>query len=335
MIFSFAQARVMTKVLPRALAVLLAAYASCFAPPTCAQTFPSKSIRLVAPFPAGGPIDGIARLIAPRFSELLGQQVVIDNRAGGGTVIGTEIVVRAPPDGHTCLIITSAVAINPSVIPRMPYDAQRDLAAVTKISSSPFILITHPAVPVRNTGELIKLARARPGELMFASSGIGGASHLSGMQFNLAAGINTVHVPYKGTAPLLTDLVAGQTQFNFSNPLGSMPLVRAGKLKVLGVGAKDRLEIAPEVPTISESGLPGFETGVWFAFFTTGGTPRETVQRLHTEMSRTLAAPDVRQKFTAGGAVIGVTTPEEMTAYLRSETAKWAKVVKASGVTPE
>ena len=237
-------------------AALLCASTACAAPPVPAQTFPSKSIRLVAPFPAGGPIDGVARTIAPRFSELLGQQVVIDNRAGGGTVIGTEIVARAPADGHTCLIVTSAVAINPSVIPRMPYDAQRDLAA-------------------------------------------------------------------------------GQTQFNFSNPLGSMPLVRAGKLKVLGVGAQHRLEIAPEVPTISESGLPGFETGVWFAFFTTGGTPREIVQRLHTEMSRTLAAPDVRQKFTAGGAVIGITTPEEMAAYLRSETQKWAKVVKAAGVNAE
>ena len=300
-----------------------------------AQNFPVKSIRLVAPYPAGGPVDAVARTLAPRLGELLGQQVVIDNRAGGGTVIGTEIVARAAPDGHTCLIITSAIAINPAVIRKMPYDAQRDLAAVTKVSSSPFILITHPAVPARNAAELIKLAKARPGELLFASSGIGGANHLSGVQFNLAAGINTVHVPYKGTAPLLTDLVAGQTQFNFSNPLGSMPLVRAGKLKVLGVGAPKRFEFAPEIPTISESGLPGFETGVWFAFFTTGATPRDSVLRLNTELTRTLATPDVRQKITAGGALVNASTPEELSAYLRSETQKWAQVVKAAGVVPE
>ncbi len=300
-----------------------------------AQNFPVKSIRLVAPYPAGGPVDAVARTLAPRLGELLGQQVVIDNRAGGGTVIGTEIVARAAPDGHTCLIITSAIAINPAVIRKMPYDAQRDLAAVTKVSSSPFILITHPAVPARNAAELIKLAKARPGELLFASSGIGGANHLSGVQFNLAAGINTVHVPYKGTAPLLTDLVAGQTQFNFSNPLGSMPLVRAGKLKVLGVGAPKRMEFAPEIPTISESGLPGFETGVWFAFFTTGGTPRDAVLRLNAELTRTLATPDVRQKITAGGALVNASTPEELSAYLRSEIQKWAQVVKAAGVVPE
>ncbi len=300
-----------------------------------AQNFPVKSIRLVAPYPAGGPVDAVARTLAPRLGELLGQQVVIDNRSGGGTVIGTEIVARAAPDGHTCLIITSAIAINPAVIRKMPYDAQRDLAAVSKISSSPFILITHPAVPARNAAELIKLAKARPGELMFASSGIGGANHLSGVQFNLAAGINTVHVPYKGTAPLLTDLVAGQTQFNFSNPLGSMPLVRAGKLKVLGVGAPERMAFAPEIPTISESGLPGFETGVWFAFFTTGGTPRDVVLRLNTELTRTLATPDVRQKITAGGALVNASTPEELSAYLRSEIQKWAQVVKAAGVVPE
>jgi tripartite-type tricarboxylate transporter receptor subunit TctC len=299
------------------------------------SAFPNRSIRLIVPFPAGGPVDAVARTLAPRLGELLGQPVVIDNRAGGGTVIGTEIVARAPADGHTCLIITSAIAINPSVIRKMPYDATRDLAAVTRISSSPFILITHPAVPARNAGDLIKLAKARPGELLFASSGIGGASHLSGVQFNLAAGINTVHVPYKGTSPLLTDLVAGQTQFNFSNPLGSMPLVQAGKLKVLGVGAQKRMDFAPGIPTISESGLPGFETGVWFAFFTTGGTPRDTVQRLNSEMIRTLSTPDVRQKLTAGGAVIHTTTPDELSVYLRGEIQKWAQVVKAAGVTPE
>ena len=319
----------------RALWIALAMLPEALGATAQAQNFPAKSIRLVAPFPAGGPVDAVARTLAPRLGELLGQPVVIDNRAGGGTVIGTEIVARAAADGHTCLIITSAIAINPAVIRRMPYDAQRDLAAVTRISSSPVILITHPAVPARNAAELIQLARARPGELLFASSGIGGANHLSGVQFNLAAGINTVHVPYKGTAPLLTDLVAGQTQFNFSNPLGSMPLVRAGKLKVLGVAAQKRMEFAPEIPTIAESGLPGFETGVWFAFFTTGGTPRDIVLRLNTELTRTLATPDVRQKITAGGALVNASTPEDLSAYLRGEMQKWAQVVKAAGVVAE
>lgn len=297
--------------------------------------FPSKALRLVVPYPPAGPVDAVARALQPRLAELLGQNVLVDNRPGGGTVIGSEMVARAPADGHTVLLITSAVAINPSVIRKMPYDALRDLASVTKVSSTPFMLTTHPGVPARNTAEFIKLARARPGELMLGSSGVGGANHLSQVQFNLAAKINTVHVPYKGTAPLMTDLIAGQIHFSFSNPLGALPFIRAGKIKTLGVAASRRLEIATEVPTMSESGLPGFETGVWFAFFTTGGSPREAVQRLNADMHRTLNTPDVRQKIAAGGAVIEPTTPEEMAAYLKSEIQKWALVVKAAGVTAE
>jgi tripartite-type tricarboxylate transporter receptor subunit TctC len=218
---------------------------------------------------------------------------------------------------------------------KMPYDATRDLASVTLVSSTPFILNTHPAVPARDTAGFIQLARSRPGELMFGSSGVGGANHLSQVQFNLAAKVNTVHVPYKGTAPLMTDLIAGQIQFSFSNPLGVMPFIRAGKLKGLGVAALKRLDIAQDIPTMSESGLPQFETGVWFGFFTTGGTPRETVTRLNSELHRTLATPDVRQKVAAGGAVIAPNTPEQMAAYLKSEIDKWAQVVKVSGVKPE
>ena len=315
----------------------------CFAALVCAsgvacaqaQSFPVRQIRLVAPYPAGGPVDVVARAMGPRLAELLGQTVLIDNRPGGGTVIGSEIVARAAPDGHTCLLITSAVAINPSVIRKMPYDAQRDLAPVSKVSSSPFILVVHPGVPARNTAEFIKLAKSRPGELMLGSSGVGGANHLSWAQFNLAAGVNTVHVPYKGTAPLMTDLMAGQTQFSFSNPLGALPLVRGGRLKALGVASLKRLEIAAEIPTMSDTGLPGFETGVWFAFFTTGGTPRDIVQRLSIEVGKTVTTPDVRLRIASGGALIQPSTPDELAVYLRSEIAKWARLVQVAGVTIE
>lgn len=324
--------------MPGMLIAALLAAALCSASDAAAQTasrFPVKPMRLVVPFPAGGPVDITARVLSPKLAEVLGQPVVVDNRSGAATIIGTESVVKSPPDGHTLLLVTSGIAINPHIYRKLPYDALRDLAPVTQVMSTPFILIAHPSLPARTAEDLVRLARARPGELMYASSGIGGANHLAGAQFDMMAGIRTTHVPYKGTTPGIADLVAGHVQFQFSNPLGSMPLVRAGKLKALGVASARRLAMMPELPTVSESGVRGFEAGVWFGLYTTGGTPRDIVGRLHAEAARVLALPDVRQKLSESGAEIGGSSPEEFAAFFRSEIDRLARVVKAAGVTPE
>jgi tripartite-type tricarboxylate transporter receptor subunit TctC len=321
-----------------AAAALAAAAIACMAAPVALaqpSRFPSKPVRLIVPFPAGGPVDATARTIGPRLSELLGQTIVIDNRAGANTIIGTEMTVKSPLDGHTMLLVTSAIASNPHAYRKLPYDALKDLAPVTFVMNTPFILIVHPTLPARTAGDLVKLAKSRPGELLYASSGIGGANHLAAAQFSLTAGIQTTHVPYKGTAPLLTDLIAGHVHFNFSNPLGSLGLVKAGKLKVLGVAAARRLEIMPDLPTVSESGVKGYESGVWFGTFVAAGTPRDVVGRLNADLARTLAHPDVKQKLTEGGAILGGGSSEELAAFLAAETARMGKVVKAAGVQPE
>jgi tripartite-type tricarboxylate transporter receptor subunit TctC len=302
---------------------------------TAAQTYPTRPIRLIVPFPAGGPVDATARVLGPRLSEAFGQPVVIDNRAGAATIIATELVAKSPPDGHTLLLVTSGIAINPHIYRKLPYDTLRDLAPITLVMTTPFILIAHPALPVRTAGDLVKLAKARPGELMYASSGIGGANHLAGAQFDMAAGIRTTHVPYKGTTPGITDLMAGNVQFQFSNPLGSLQFVRAGRLRALGVASMQRLEMMPELPTVSESGVPGFQAGVWFGLYTTAGTAREIVGRIHVAVARILALPDVKQKLAAGGAEIRGSTPEAFAAFFLNEVERHARLVKAAGIEQE
>ena len=312
------------------------AYASpAYAQPTGGTRFPQRHIRVVVPYPAGGPVDITTRTIAPKLSEALGQPVVLDNRPGGSTILGTELVVKAPADGHTLLMVTSTVSINPSVQRKLPYDTLRDLAPVSVVISTPFSLVTHPALPVRSPQELIRLAKAKPGQLMYPSSGIGSANHLAVALFNLTAGIDTTHVPYKGTAQGLTDLIAGHVQFALNNPLGTLPQVRQGKLRLLAMTGKRRLSVAPDVPTIAESALPGYEAGNWHAMFAPGGTPREVIARLHAEIVSALAQPDVRHQFSNAGAELGGTSPEDFSAYLKSEISKWAKAVKTAGVQPE
>jgi len=300
-----------------------------------ATKFPQKPIRIIVPYPAGGPTDLTARTIAPRMTEALGQQLIIDNRSGGSTIIGTELVVRAPADGHTLLMVTSTISINPSVQKKLPYDTLRDLAPVTIVVSTPFSLVTHPALPVRTTMELVKLAKARPGQLMYPSSGIGSANHLAVSLLSLTAGMQATHVPYKGTAQGLADLLAGHVQFALNNPLSTLPQVKQGKLRLLALTSQKRLPLLPDVPTVAESGVPGYEAGNWHAMLAPGGTPSDVVARLRNEVVAALAVPEVRTQFTNGGAELGGMTPEAFSAYLRAEVAKWAKAVKVAGVQPE
>jgi len=323
----------------RATSSALALVMACAGAAAQAQTstparFPTKAIRVVVPYPAGGPTDMTARTLAPRMSEALGQQIVIDNRAGGSTIIGTEIVARAPADGHTLLLVTSTIAVSPSTFKKLPYDVTRDLVPVTQVIATPFALLAHPSLPVRTTADLVALVRARPGQLHYPSSGVGTSNHLAIVLLSRLAKIEPVHVPYKGTAPGIVDLIAGHVQFSFNNPMTSLPLVNAGKLRVLATTGAQRLAILPKLPTVAET-VPGYEAGNWHSLFATGGTPRDTVARLHAEVARALAAPDVRSRLLDGGAQIVGSSPEEFAAYFKAEIAKWAQTVKVAKIQVE
>jgi tripartite-type tricarboxylate transporter receptor subunit TctC len=311
--------------------VVLASVAHAQTPPA----FPVKPVRLVVPFPAGGPTDAAARLLQPKLIESLGQPVVIDNRSGASTIIGTEAVAKSPADGHVWLMTTSSIAINPAVHTKLPYDTVRDLAPVTLVLSNPFLLVTHPALPVKSAADLIRLAKSKPGQLMYPSSGVGSSNHLAGVQFSMMAGIDTLHIPYKGSAPAIADLIAGQVQFQFANPLSSVPLAKIGKLRILGAGSDKRLPMLPEVPTLSESGTPGLRLNVWFGLFTTAGTPRETINRIRAEMQKALNVPEVRERLAADGGELGGMPPEEFNTFFRNEMNVLGKVAKAAGLKPE
>jgi tripartite-type tricarboxylate transporter receptor subunit TctC len=314
--------------------VLLAGLVS-FAVDGVAQGYPTRPIRMVVPFAAGGPADTTARTLAPRLSEALGQQIIVDNRGGAGGIIGIDMVAKAPPDGHSVTLMSTSITIFPSVHRTLPYDLYRDLIAVTDVLSAPFSLVVHPSLPVKSAGDLARLAKSKPGELRFPSAGVGGTNHLAGVQFNLLAGVDTTHVPYKGTGPALMDLAAGQVQFQFSMVLAVTPLVQAGKLRMLGIASQKRLADLPNMPTVAESGVPGYEAAVWYGLWTTAGVSRDIVARLHGETARALAIPAVKEKLSPGGARLGGNKPEVFAAFVRSEVARWAKVVKAAGITPE
>ena len=296
--------------------------------------FPAKPIRIIVAYPAGGPTDMTARSISPRMTEALGQPLVIDNRPGGSTIIATEMVVRAPPDGHTLLLVTSTIAVTPSTFKKLPYDVERDLAPVTQAIASPFAVLAHPALPVHTAGELIALIKSRPSQLHYPSSGVGSSNHLAVVLLSRLAKIEPTHVPYKGTAQGITDLVAGHMQFSLNNPLTSLPLVRAGKLRLLATTGAKRLTLLPKVPTVSES-VPGYEAGNWHALFAPGGTPKDIVARLQAEAARALAAPEVRARLIEGGVDPVGSTPEEFAVYFKSELAKWAQTVRTAGIRLE
>jgi tripartite-type tricarboxylate transporter receptor subunit TctC len=297
--------------------------------------FPSRPVRIVVPTSAGSAADTLARTLAAPLAERLGQSVVVDVRPGGATVIGTEAVAKAAPDGHTLLIGLPALAINPSIHPKLPYDAIRDFAPITQSTNQPNLLVVHPSLPSRSVKELIALAKARPGELAYASSGLGAASHLTIELFLMMTGTRMLHVPYKGPAPGVVDLMAGRVAVMSPSTVATLPHVRSGRLRALGVTTRERVATLPDIPTVAEAGVPGFESVSWFGLIAPAGTPGEVIARLHRESAAILNAREVRERLARDGTEVVAGTPEEFRAYIRAEIVKWAKVVKAAGIKPE
>ena len=315
---------------------LLALFTACAcAGAVCAQTYPAKPVRVVVPYPAGAGVDIITRLYMPRLTERLGQQFIVDNRAGAAGNVGAEIVAHAAPDGYMLLMAPASIAISQSLYKNLRYDLKRDFNAIALIGSAPFVLVVHPSLPVKNTRDLIALAKAHPDSLAYASAGSGSSSHLIGEMFKMQAGVKILHVPYKGTAPAVTDVIAGQVSITFSNTLSVLPQVAAGRLHALAMTSAKRSSAAPNLPTVSESGLPGFEGTTWFSLLAPAGTPREIITRLNTVLAEIAQTQDMRDRLAEQGAEPQGGTPEQIANYLASETVKWAKVVAASGMTAE
>ncbi|HEX6635317.1 MAG TPA: tripartite tricarboxylate transporter substrate binding protein [Usitatibacter sp.] len=318
----------MKAALARILAVLLAAFATA----AYAQPYPSKPIHFVVPYPAGGPLDTVARLLGQKVSESVHQPVVVENKPGAGGNIGADYVAKAAPDGYTILMGAVAThAINPTLYRNIPYDPVKDFAPVTEVAWTPNVLVVNPSLPVSNVKEFIAYAKAHPGELNFGSGSTGSAGHLAGELFKTMAGVQMVHVPYKGAGPAMQDLIGGQIQLMFDNLASSLGQVRAGKVRALAVTTAKRSTLAPDLPTIAESGLPGFDISTWFGIFAPGGTPQPVVQRLHDAFVAALHAPDVQATMKKMGAEPVGNTPEEFAAYIRAEARKYAKVIEASG----
>ncbi len=295
-----------------------------------AQTYPAKAVRIVVGYPPGGPTDLLARIIAQKLAESWGQQVLVDNRPGASGMIGAEVTVRAAPDGYTLLMVPVTYAVTPSLFAKMPYDAVKDLAPVAQVAAAPFILVVHPTLPVKTVKDLITLARSQPGQINYASASAGGMPHLAGELFNTMTGVKMVHIPYKGAAPATTDLLAGQVSLMFNNMLSAMPQVKNGRLRAVAVTSNKRSTALPDLPTIAET-VPGYEASGWYAALAPAATPRELISKINNDMNRIMRMPDVTQRLAGDGVEAVGTTPEQFGNYLRSEIAKWGKVVKASG----
>ena len=302
-------------------------------PAAAGAAYPNRPVKVVVPYPPGGPTDIVARIVFQQVSESTGQPFIIDNRAGAGGNIGAEAVARAPADGYTLLVATTAHAINMSLFKQLNYDVVRDFAPVSLLTQGPLVLVAHPGFAPNSVAELITLAKAKPGVLNFASSGNGQSTHLSGELFNTMAGIKLAHVPYKGSAPALTDLISGQVPLMFDTMLSAMPFVKAGKLKALAVTSAQRSPAAPEVPTVAESGLPGYEVFAWNGLVAPAGTPPALIARLNDELRKAMQLPQVREKFSLQGFSASWNSPEQFRAFVAAEVAKWNRTVKASGAT--
>ncbi len=300
-----------------------------------AANYPTKPIRYIVGYTPGGTADMLARAVGQKMTESWGQQVIVENRPGGGTNIATEVAAKAPPDGYTLFMPTVANAINPTLYPKLNFDLMRDFVHIINFAKVPGIVVVHPSVPAKNVKELVALARAHPDKLRHGSTGIGSPHHLAGEIFKTMSGVKMVHVPYRGATPALIDVVAGNIEVYFGAMVSTLPHAKNGRVRALGVTTLKRVAAVPDIPTISEQGLKGFETGSWFGMSVPTGTPRDIITKLHTEAVRILALRDLRDRMTSEGAEFVADTPEQFTAFLRTELEKWGKAVKASGARPE
>jgi len=301
-----------------------------------AQQYPRRPVNLVVPFPPGAATDAFARVISRRMADELGQQIVVMNRDGASGIIGSDSVARAAPDGYTLLWGTSSgLAILPALKHKLPFDPQRDLAPISLGAKLAYVLVVHPSVPANTVKELVTLAKARPGRLNFASAGVGGAPHLAGELFKSMSGINIVHIPYRGTALFATDLVAGQVDLAFASPVTTLPFTRTGRLKPLGVTVIARLEMYPDVPTMAEAGLAGYELTQWYALLAPAKTPPEIIAVLNSAMRHALDDADVKKRLTSEGGIPSPTSPEGLMSFIRSETAAYEKIIRSAGIKTE
>ena len=312
----------------RCIAGSLITLALCSSGYAIAQTYPAKPVRILIPFAPGGPSDFTARIVGAKLAEYLGQPVVPDNRPGAGGAIATEMGARAAPDGHVLLIANTGTFTVLPHLQKLPYDALRDFTPVANLIAGPAILLVHPSVPARNLRDLINLAKSKPGALTHGSAGVGQSSHMNGELLKQLAGIEFLHVQYKGTGPILPELIGGQVMMHFSTAVDNLQFVKAGRVRALAVTGKERLSVAPDIPTMAEAGLPGFESLNWNGIVGPAGLSREIVDRLNREMVRALNAPDVKEKIVGQGNYVVGDTPEQFGAFIRSESAKWARVVK-------
>jgi tripartite-type tricarboxylate transporter receptor subunit TctC len=297
-----------------------------------AQNYPVKPVRVIVPSSAGGGTDIVARILTPELSKRLGQQFVVENRAGAGTMIGTEVAAKSPPDGYNLLMGLSTLAINSALYKKVPYDPVKDFAPITVAVSSGSIIVVHPSVPVKTVKELVSFARARPGQMNYASAGTGTYPHMTMELFLSMAKLKMVHIPYKGTGPAMVDMLAGHTAVMAGTMVTTVPQIRAGRLRGLGITTTKRSDAAPDIPTISEAGLPGFESVQWYGLLAPANTPRDIVNRLHGEMVKILQQPAIRKRFAADGADVVANTPDQFAAYIKAELVKWDKVARGAGI---
>ena len=311
----------------------IVALLACISGSAVAQTWPARTIRIIVPFPPGGGNDVVGRLIAQKLSERIGQQVVVDNRAGANGIVGLQALMQAAPDGYTLGVgAAGPMAVNPFLYDKLPYDPTRDFAAITNVANFPLLLVTHPSVAAKTTRDLVALAKAKPGTLYYSSPGSGNSGHLAGELFNNLAGVKTVHVPYKGQGPALTDLIAGQVQMLFSSIPSVLPHVRQGQLNAIAVGSAQRVPSLPDVPTIAESGVPGYEAYSWAGILAPAATPRDIVSRLNREIVDILKQKDVSERLISQGALPVGDTPEQFSAYIKAENEKWGAVVRSANI---
>jgi tripartite-type tricarboxylate transporter receptor subunit TctC len=307
----------------------------CVASMSSAQSFPSKLLRIISPYPPGGGNDTLARTIAPKLSENLHQQVIIDNRPGANTIVGSEVLARSAADGYTLILLPNVHSINPSLYPKLPYDPVKDFAPVSLVGTSPLLLALHPSVPAKDVRGLIALARARPGQLAYGSSGNGSVGHMAGALFDMLAGIKMQHIPYKGTAMMVTDVISGQISLTFGSALGVLPHVRAGRMRALAVTGERRSPAVPELPTVAEAGLPGYSIILWYGLLVPGATPPEIVARLNAEVVKVLSEAEIRARLSGQGVDAAGSTPAAFAALIASDLKKYAELINRSGAKAE